>query len=69
VFGVGRSVLRDLLGNGVTGFDLANNYDPRCGSAEENLVKPHRFLSARNVVQFSNTVESLNNLDFTEKIH
>jgi L-glyceraldehyde 3-phosphate reductase len=37
VFETGRSVLRRALDLGVTHFDLANNYGPPYGSAEENF--------------------------------
>jgi L-glyceraldehyde 3-phosphate reductase len=37
VFEVGRAVLRRAFDRGVTHFDLANNYGPPYGSAEENF--------------------------------
>ena len=37
VFETGRDVLRRAFDRGVTHFDLANNYGPPYGSAEENL--------------------------------
>jgi L-glyceraldehyde 3-phosphate reductase len=37
VFETGRAVLRRALDRGVTHFDLANNYGPPYGSAEENF--------------------------------
>jgi L-glyceraldehyde 3-phosphate reductase len=37
VFETGRSVLRRAFDLGVTHFDLANNYGPPPGSAEENF--------------------------------
>jgi L-glyceraldehyde 3-phosphate reductase len=37
VFEVGRSILRRAFDRGVTHFDLANNYGPPYGSAEENF--------------------------------
>jgi len=37
IFEIGRSVLRHAFDNGVTYFDLANNYGYPFGSAEENL--------------------------------
>jgi len=37
VFETGRAVLRRAFGLGVTHFDLANNYGPPYGSAEENF--------------------------------
>jgi L-glyceraldehyde 3-phosphate reductase len=37
VFETGRAVLRRAFDRGVTHFDLANNYGPPYGSAEENL--------------------------------
>lgn len=49
VFETGRSVLRRAFDRGVTHFDLANNYGPTPGSAEENFgrvlatdFKPYR---------------------------
>ena len=49
VFETGRAILRRAFDLGVTHFDLANNYGPPYGSAEENLgrvlaadFKPHR---------------------------
>ncbi len=48
-FEVGRAVLRRAFDRGVTHFDLANNYGPPYGSAEENFgrvmaadLKPYR---------------------------
>ena len=32
-----RAILRDAFDNGITHFDLANNYGPPPGSAEENF--------------------------------
>jgi len=37
VFGNGRSMLRRAFDRGITHFDLANNYGPSPGSAEENF--------------------------------
>jgi L-glyceraldehyde 3-phosphate reductase len=37
VFEIGRAVLRRAFDRGVTHFDLANNYGPPYGSAEENF--------------------------------
>jgi L-glyceraldehyde 3-phosphate reductase len=37
VFETGRAVLRRAFDRGITHFDLANNYGPPYGSAEENL--------------------------------
>jgi L-glyceraldehyde 3-phosphate reductase len=49
VFENGRSILRHAFDNGITHFDLANNYGPIPGSAEENFgrimatdFKPYR---------------------------
>ena len=49
VFETGRAVLRRAFDRGVTHFDLANNYGPPPGSAEENFgrymaadFRPHR---------------------------
>lgn len=39
VFETGRDILRYAFDNGVTHFDLANNYGPPYGSAEENFGK------------------------------
>src|SRR5689334_3099016 len=37
VFETGRAILRRAFDRGVTHFDLANNYGPPYGSAEENF--------------------------------
>jgi L-glyceraldehyde 3-phosphate reductase len=37
IFETGRAILRRAFDRGVTHFDLANNYGPPCGSAEENF--------------------------------
>jgi len=37
VFETGRSVIRRAFDKGITHFDLANNYGPPFGSAEENF--------------------------------
>jgi len=37
VFETGRAILRHAFDHGVTHFDLANNYGPPAGSAEENF--------------------------------
>jgi len=37
VFETGRAVIRHAFDNGITHFDLANNYGPPYGSAEENF--------------------------------
>lgn len=49
VFETGRAILRRAFDRGVTHFDLANNYGPPYGSAEENFgrvlaadLRPHR---------------------------
>ncbi len=39
VFENGRAMLRHAFDNGITHFDLANNYGPPYGSAEENFGK------------------------------
>jgi L-glyceraldehyde 3-phosphate reductase len=50
VFETGRSVIRRAFDKGVTHFDLANNYGPPYGSAEENfgLVLKKDFSSHRD---------------------
>src|SRR6201987_1977518 len=50
VFETGRGVSRLAFDRGVTHFDLANNYGPPYGSAEENFVEILRkdFRSHRN---------------------
>jgi L-glyceraldehyde 3-phosphate reductase len=50
VFETGRAVLRRAFDRGVTHFDLANNYGPPYGSAEENfgLILKKDFLPHRN---------------------
>ncbi|AIR59214.1 L-glyceraldehyde 3-phosphate reductase [Cedecea neteri] len=37
IFETGRAILRHAFDNGITHFDLANNYGPPAGSAEENF--------------------------------
>jgi L-glyceraldehyde 3-phosphate reductase len=39
VFETGRAILRRAFNRGVTHFDLANNYGPPYGSAEENFAR------------------------------
>lgn len=39
IFENGREILRYAFDNGITHFDLANNYGPPAGSAEENFGK------------------------------
>ncbi len=39
VFENGRAIVRRAFGRGITHFDLANNYGPEPGSAEENFGK------------------------------
>ncbi|GLZ18371.1 glyceraldehyde 3-phosphate reductase [Burkholderia plantarii] len=39
VFETGRAILRRAFDRGVTHFDLANNYGPPAGSAEENFAR------------------------------
>ena len=41
VFETGRAILRHAFDHGVTHFDLANNYGPPYGSAEENFGHVH----------------------------
>ncbi|MGA8730580.1 MAG: L-glyceraldehyde 3-phosphate reductase [Terracidiphilus sp.] len=55
VFETGRSVIRRAFDRGVTHFDLANNYGPPYGSAEENFGEILRkdFLSHRNELVIS----------------
>src|SRR6202048_1713713 len=50
VFETGRAVLRRAFDRGVTHFDLANNYGPPYGSAEENfgLILKKDFSSHRD---------------------
>ena len=50
VFETGRAILRRAFDRGVTHFDLANNYGPPYGSAEENFGEILRkdFRSLRN---------------------
>jgi L-glyceraldehyde 3-phosphate reductase len=50
VFETGRAVIRRAFDRGVTHFDLANNYGPPYGSAEENFGQILRkdFTSLRN---------------------
>jgi L-glyceraldehyde 3-phosphate reductase len=55
VFETGRAVLRRAFDRGVTHFDLANNYGPPYGSAEENFGQILRkdFGSLRNELVIS----------------
>ena len=48
VFETGRAILRRAFDRGVTHFDLANNYGPPYGSAEENFGKVLRADFARH---------------------
>src|ERR1035437_1647059 len=50
VFETGRAVIRRAFDRGVTHFDLANNYGPPYGSAEENFGEILRkdFCGLRN---------------------
>jgi L-glyceraldehyde 3-phosphate reductase len=50
VFETGRAMIRRAFDRGVTHFDLANNYGPPYGSAEENFgtVLKKDFLNLRN---------------------
>jgi L-glyceraldehyde 3-phosphate reductase len=55
VFETGRAILRRAFDRGVTHFDLANNYGPPYGSAEENFGEILRkdFRSLRNELLIS----------------
>lgn len=55
VFETGRAMLRRAFDRGVTHFDLANNYGPPYGSAEENFGKVLRtdFAAHRDELIFS----------------
>jgi L-glyceraldehyde 3-phosphate reductase len=55
VFETGRAVIRRAFDRGVTHFDLANNYGPPYGSAEENFGEVLRkdFYSHRNELLIS----------------
>jgi L-glyceraldehyde 3-phosphate reductase len=55
VFETGRAVLRRAFDRGVTHFDLANNYGPPYGSAEENfgIILKKDFLPYRNELLIS----------------
>jgi len=55
VFETGRAVVRRAFDRGVTHFDLANNYGPPYGSAEENFGEILRkdFLAHRNELLIS----------------
>ena len=55
VFETGRAVVRRAFDRGVTHFDLANNYGPPYGSAEENFGEILRkdFSSLRNELLIS----------------
>jgi L-glyceraldehyde 3-phosphate reductase len=55
VFETGRAVVRRAFDRGVTHFDLANNYGPLYGSAEENFGEILRkdFRSLRNELLIS----------------
>src|SRR6202162_6089629 len=55
VFETGRAIIRRAFDRGVTHFDLANNYGPPYGSAEENFGQILRkdFSSHRNELLIS----------------
>ena len=55
VFEDGRAILRRAFDSGLTHFDLANNYGPPYGSAEENLGKVMKldFASHRDELMIS----------------
>ena len=55
VFETGRAVIRRALDRGVTHFDLANNYGPPYGSAEENFghIMRNDFRGHRNELVIS----------------
>ncbi len=55
VFETGRAILRHAFDNGITHFDLANNYGPPYGSAEENFgrVMATDFASHRDELVIS----------------
>jgi L-glyceraldehyde 3-phosphate reductase len=55
VFETGRAILRRAFDQGVTHFDLANNYGPPYGSAEENFgrVMAHDFRAHRDELLIS----------------
>src|SRR5579863_621100 len=55
VFETGRAMIRRAFDRGVTHFDLANNYGPPYGSAEENFVEILRkdFRGLRNELVIS----------------
>jgi L-glyceraldehyde 3-phosphate reductase len=55
VFETGRAVIRRAFDRGVTHFDLANNYGPPYGSAEENFGEILRkdFRTLRNELLIS----------------
>lgn len=55
VFETGRAILRRAFDRGVTHFDLANNYGPPYGSAEENFgrVMAHDFRAHRDELLIS----------------
>ncbi|HEX3435380.1 MAG TPA: L-glyceraldehyde 3-phosphate reductase [Pseudacidobacterium sp.] len=54
-FETGRAIIRRAFDRGVTHFDLANNYGPPYGSAEENFgqILKKDFLSHRNELLIS----------------
>jgi L-glyceraldehyde 3-phosphate reductase len=54
-FEVGREILRRAFDRGITHFDLANNYGPPYGSAEENMgrVLAHDFAPYRDELVIS----------------
>src|ERR1700757_861729 len=55
VFGTGRAIIRRAFDRGVTHFDLANNYGPPFGSAEENFgeILQKDFRNHRNELLIS----------------
>ena len=50
-----RNILRIAFDNGITHFDLANNYGPPAGSAEENFgtIFKHDFIPYRDELVIS----------------
>jgi aryl-alcohol dehydrogenase-like predicted oxidoreductase len=66
VFETGRAILRRAFDLGVSHFDLANNYGPPYGSAEENFGRwMAEDIGARTVEQLEDSLGALRRLDFT----
>ena len=55
-FGVQQKILRTAFDNGITHFDLANNYGPPYGEAERNFGE-HMLIHQPNYSMFNRSIE------------